>query len=428
MGKKVKLLEKTSKAFLLAGLALTVFSSIILYFYTKSLLQDQVEESLYSTEARVVDAIKNENIVFSLPPVTEIKKVKSVGVETLKDTIIYDPSQDEMEKFHELSTYEEIDGEIYQITVRNLVVESGDILIAIVLSYVFIFVLAFLFLFFFNTSRSIKLWSPFFKNLEQMKKFSISSNEELKLVDSDVLEFSELKEEIELLTTKVRNDYQNLKQFTEDVSHEMQTPLAIIQAKIDNIINEHNINDKQFEQISSIQNDIQRLKHLNQRITLLTKIDNNQFVRVEAINITKLLADKIENFKELEINYIKLHSENDLIVSMDIYLADILINNLISNAIKHSPKGKNISVEVNKNILMISNYGERALLHPEKLFLRFYREVNSIRSTGLGLAIVKKICELYGFEISYHFKDSEHIFEVDFKSKAVKVDKTNSEN
>lgn len=73
---------------------------------------------------------------------------------------------------------------------------------------------------------------------------------------------------------------------------------------------------------------------------------------------------------------------------------------------------------------MISNHGEKVLLHPEKLFLRFYREVNSIRSTGLGLAIVKKICELYGFEISYHFKDSEHIFEVDFKSKAVKVDKT----
>ncbi len=422
----MKLLKKTSKAFLLTGLALTVFSSIILYFYTKSLLQDQVEESLYSTEARVVDALKNHKVVSSLSPVTEIKTVNTIRPETLKDTIIYDPSQDEMEKFHELSTYEEIDGKIYQITIRNLVVESGDILIAIVLSYVFIFVLAFLFLFFFNTSRSIKLWSPFFKNLEQMKKFSVSSNEELELVDSDVLEFSELKEEIHLLTTKVRSDYQNLKQFTEDVSHEMQTPLAIIQAKIDNIINEHNINDKQFEQISSIQKDIQRLKHLNQRITLLTKIDNNQFIKVEAVNFTKLLADKIENFKELEIDYISLHSENDLIVSMDIYLAEILINNLISNAIKHSSKGKKISVDVNENSLMMSNYGERALLHPEKLFLRFYREVNSIRSTGLGLAIVKKICNLYGFEITYHFKDSEHIFKVDFKSKAVKIDKTNS--
>lgn len=415
MGKKIKLLEKTSKAFLLTGLVLTILSSIVLYFYTKKLLQDQVEESLYSTEARVVDALMDDQPVFSVSPVIEVRKVDKTGKKILKDTVIYDPSQDEMEEFRELSTYENIGGQLYHITIRDLVVESGDILVAIIISYILIFVLSVLFLFFFNTNRNIKLWNPFFKNLEQMKKFSISSLEELQLVDSDILEFSELKEEIQLLTSKVRNDYQNLKQFTEDVSHEMQTPLAIIQAKIDNIINEHTINDKQFEQISSIQKDIQRLKHLNQRITLLTKIDNNQFVKVEEVNITKLLTDKIENFKELEIDYIVLHSENDLVVAMDSYLAEILINNLLSNAIKHNAKERNISVDIKENNLLISNYGLNALLHPERLFQRFYREVNSVKSTGLGLAIVKKICDLYGFTIRYNFRDSQHIFEVDFK-------------
>ncbi len=394
---------------------LTVLSSIILYFYTKSLLQDQVEESLYSTEARVVDALKNDQIVLSFPPITQLKKVQHIRPEILKDTIIYDPSQDEMEAFRELSTYKEIKGQIYKITVRNLVVESEDILVAIVFSNITIFVLAFLFLFFFNTTKNIKLWSPFFTNLEQMKKFSLSSNEEIQLVDSDVLEFSELKDEILLLTSKVKNDYENLKQFTENVSHEMQTPLAIIQAKIDNIINEHDINDKQFEQISSIQKDIQRLKHLNQRVTILTKIDNNQFVKVENVNITKLLEEKIENFKELEINYISLNSKNDLIASMDIYLADILINNLISNAIKHNFEEKDISITTENKTLVISNYGQNELLHPEKLFLRFYREVNSVQSSGLGLAILKKICDLYKFDLSYSFSENQHSFTLVFK-------------
>jgi signal transduction histidine kinase len=394
---------------------LTVLSSIVLYFYTKSLLQDQVEESLYSTEARVVDALKNDQIVLSFPPITQLKKVQHIRPEILKDTIIYDPSQDEMEAFRELSTYKEIKGQIYKITVRNLVVESEDILVAIVFSNITIFVLAFLFLFFFNTTKNIKLWNPFFKNLEQMKKFSLSSNEEIQLVDSDVLEFSELKDEILLLTSKVKNDYENLKQFTENVSHEMQTPLAIIQAKIDNIINEHDINDKQFEQISSIQKDIQRLKHLNQRVTILTKIDNNQFVKVENVNITKLLEEKIENFKELEINYISLNSKNDLIASMDIYLADILINNLISNAIKHNFEEKEISITTENKTLVISNYGQNELLHPEKLFLRFYREVNSVQSSGLGLAILKKICDLYKFDLSYSFSENQHSFTLVFK-------------
>ena len=394
---------------------MAVLSSIALYFYTKGLLQDQEEESLYSTEARVVNALKNDQTVLSFPPVSEIKKVQHIRPEILKDTIIYDPSQDEMEEFRELSTYKKINGQTYQITVRYLVVESKDILIAIVFSNIAIFVLAFLFLFYFNTTKNIKLWSPFFKNLEQMKKFSLSSNEELQLVDSDVLEFSELKEEILLLTSKVRNDYEKLKQFTEDVSHEMQTPLAIIQAKIDNIINDHSINDKQFSQVSSIQKDIQRLKHLNHRITLLTKIDNNQFIRVEEVNITKLLEEKIENFKELEIDYISLSSKNELIASMDVYLADILINNLISNAIKHSSQEKNISIISENKTLIISNYGQKALQHPEMLFLRFYREVNSMQSSGLGLAIVKKICDLYNFDLSYNFSENQHSFTVVFK-------------
>ncbi len=414
MAKKSKLITKTSKTFLFTGLILAIISSVSLYFYTKSLLQDQVEESLYSTEARVVNALKTKKTIFSIPPVTEIVKVKTRQREILKDTIIYDQSQDEMEQFRELSTYENIDGQLYQITVRNLVVESGDILIAIVVAIVLILILSFLFLFIFNTNSNKKLWSPFFKNLEQMKKFSLSSNEQLQLVDSDILEFSELKEEIFTLTSKVKSDYQNLKQFTEDVSHEMQTPLAIIQAKIDNIINEHAINDKQFEQVSSIQKDIQRLKQLNQKITILTKIDNNQFNRVERVNFTKLIEEKIENFQEMEIDYLQLFSKNELTVSMDLNLADILINNLISNAIKHSVNKKNISIIAENNKLVISNYGEKALLHPEKLFQRFYREVNSMQSSGLGLAILKKICDLYGFEIFYKFENLEHFFEIDF--------------
>lgn len=414
MGKKIKLIKKTSKTFLLTGLVLAVLSTIVLYFYTKNLLQEEVEEVLYSTEARVVDALKKDRILFSLPPVTEIKEVENLRPEILKDTAIYDPSQDEMETFRELSTFININGKNYQVTIRNLVVESKDILLAIVISNITIFVLAFLFLFYFNTARNIQIWRPFFKNLEEMKKFSLSSQKPLELEDSDVLEFSELKKEISSLTNKVRTDYENLKQFTENVSHEIQTPLAIIQAKIDNIINEPTINNKQFEQVSSIQKDIQRLKQLNKRITILTKIDNNQFVKIERVNLTDLINEKIKNFKELEINNLFHISETKLSVLMDPFLADILVNNLISNAIKYTKKEARIEIITNECTLVISNSGGHELIHPEKLFLRLYREDNNTQSTGLGLAIVKKICDNYEFNISYVFKTQQHYFTINF--------------
>jgi len=411
---KTNLIRKTSKTFLLTGLVLTILSCIALYFYTKNLLQEEIEEELYSTEARVSNALEHHKIVYSLPPVTEIKKVSSLRPELLKDTLIYDPSQDEMELFRELSTYKKIQDEFYHITIRTLVVESESILLAIVISNISLFVLAFIFLFYFNTTRNLKIWQPFFDNLDAMKKFSITSKEPILLAESDVLEFSELKDQIEFLTTKVKVDYDNLKQFTENISHEIQTPLAIIQAKIDNIINEHAINTKQFEQITSIQKDIQRLKQLNKKITTLTKIDNNQYDKIETLSLTQGIDDHIENYKELNIKNITHSSNGILWVRMDPFLADVLINNLVSNAIKHSSKDSSISIVTDKHSLMVFNSGTASLIHPEKLHLRFYRENTNNRSTGLGLAIVKKICDLYGYKLSYRFEKQQHVFSIDF--------------
>ena len=197
----------------------------------------EVEEELFSTKARVEAELSKGSGQFSLAPVVEVANVASLHAEILKDTIIYDPSQDEMEEFRELISFKEINGEKYKITVRNLIVESEDILIAIIFSYIIIILLVFAFLFYFNKSRNQRLWHPFFENLEAMKNFSLTSDETIPLVESDILEFSELKDEVALLTNKVRSDYKNLKQYTEDVSHELQTPLAIMQAKIENIIN-----------------------------------------------------------------------------------------------------------------------------------------------------------------------------------------------
>ncbi|MGV8993555.1 MAG: sensor histidine kinase [Flavobacterium sp.] len=418
MKQKTTLIQKTSKTFLITGLILAFLSCVALYFYTNDLLQREIEEELYSTEGRITDAISDHKTLFSLSPITEVTIVDSLKPESLKDTILFDPSQNEMELFRELSTYKRINNVNYHIVIRTLVVETDEIVMAIVLSNIAIFLLAFLFLLYFNKAQNLRLWKPFFYNINQMKQFSVTSTEPLVLVDSDILEFSELQTQIQELTNKVRVDYENLKQFTENISHEIQTPLAIIQAKIDNIINEHAINDKQFEQVSSIQKDIQRLKQLNKKITILTKIDNRQFANVEEVSISQLVNHKVEDYKELEImNIVHLSNEN-LVVQIDPFLAEILVTNLISNAIKHSLLNENIVIFTNSNSLLVSNPGEIAIQNPDKLHLRFYREQNNFKSTGLGLSIVQKICDLYGYTLSYKFENKQHIFSIVFGSQS----------
>ncbi len=413
--KKTTLIKKTSRTFLLTGILLAFVSCIALYFYTSNLLQQEIEEELHSTEGRITDAIRDHKIVYSLSPITEVTIVDSLQPESIKDTILFDPSQNEMELFRELSTYKRINNINYHIVIRTLVVETDEILMAIVFSNIAIFLLAFLFLFYFNKSQNLRIWKPFFDNINQMKEFSLTSKEQIELVDSDILEFSELQIQIKLLTNKVRVDYENLKQFTENISHEIQTPLAIIQAKIDNIINEHAINDKQFQQVSSIQKDIQRLKQLNKKITILTKIDNHQFINVEEVSISQLVNDKVADYKELEIKNIVHLADDNLVVKIDPYLAEMLVNNLISNAIKHSLQNENIVIFTNRNSIIVSNPGEIAIKNPDNLHLRFYREKNNFKSTGLGLSIVQKICDLYGYKMTYKFENNQHIFSILFQ-------------
>lgn len=412
--KKTQLLREASTTFLGISAVLMIAGTVILYFYTKSLLGEEVEEDLYSTESRIENSLQNNNAPFSLFPAMEAKKTSELLQSSLKDTVIYDPYQEEDELFRELITYKSINGSFYKITVRNLVVESNEILVGIVITYFFIFSTAFLFLFYFNNKRNKKLWAPFFKNLEEIKNFSITSSIPPHFEESHILEFTELNKQISLLMNKVKDDYENLKQFTEDVSHEIQTPLAIMQAKIENLINEQGITEMEYEQFSSIQKDIQRLKQFNKRLTLLTKIDNNQFILTENVNINKAVQKNIEDFKELSPTKIEFYSDNELMAIMDPYLSEILCTNLVSNAIKHTKSDEPIKIAIQGNVLTVSNYGQNALKYPAKLFQRFYREAKNVQSSGLGLAIVKKICDLYGFSTDYDFQENRHIFKITF--------------
>ena len=413
--KQVPLIRKTSQGFLIWSVILMLLSSIALYFYVRKILQQEVEEDLFSSKARVEKILQLTEVLTSIPPIIEITPVQQLGVERLKDTIIYDPSQDEMEEFRELSSYENINGKYYRITIRNLIVDTNDILFAIIFSYILIIFLVIVFQFFLNRLTNIRIWAPFLLNLEAMKKFSVSSNEPIPFIESEIIEFAELHSQISQLTKKVRNDYLNLKQYTENMSHELQTPLAIIQAKIENIINGDNLSDTQFNQLSSIQTDIQRLTQMNRRLTLLTKIENNQFLNVQSINITNLISETITNFQEISTTKIKHEWGTVCDTKMDPYLAEVLCNNLLSNAIKYSPENGLIHITTKGKILSISNMGTKALENPDKLYSRFYRESDAVKSTGLGLAIVKRICDLYNFKIDYQFESEHHIFIIHFK-------------
>ncbi|MFD2832503.1 sensor histidine kinase [Christiangramia antarctica] len=416
---------------MITSIIIMILSGIALYLYTRSLLENEIEEELYSNKDRVERLLEKNPDLVGIPPIMMAEKTEIPQDNELIDTLIYDPLQDEIELFKQLSGTKNINGQQYKITVRAMVIESEDILFAIVFTFMVIIFLGFIFLFYLNKSRNEKLWRPFFINLNKLKEFSVKADKPLNFEESEILEFHELNREMESLTAKIQTDYRNLRQFTEDVSHEMQTPLAIMQAKIETLINDQKINESQYEQLSSLQGDIQRLKQLNKRLILLAKIDNNQFTAKETISINEIIQQVIENFRELIQTRIIFVENSKISVVMDKTLAVILFNNLLANAVKHNVDNHAVEVIIEGNNCSIINDGNVALKQPESIFERFYKESKKADSTGLGLSIVKKICDYYRFGPSYSFRTStetdtaiktqreltsqgQHIFSVDF--------------
>ena len=189
-----------------------------------------------------------------------------------------------------------------------------------------------------------------------------------------------------------------------------------MQAKLENFLNESSVTDEQFNQLSSLQKDIQRLGKLNKKLVFLTNLENKSIGETEAIDLNVLVRETVEDFKELSALPIEFVENKQTVVQADRELIQVLVNNLISNAIKYYDGDCGIHIEIDENSFLINNPGNHELEHSDKLYNRFYKANNNSKvGSGLGLAIVKKICDLYSYHLTYTYKENCHHFEVKFR-------------
>ena len=259
---------------------------------------------------------------------------------------------------------------------------------------------------------------PFNLTLEQIQKFSLKdSDQKIVFPRSGVKEFKRLNQFLSEMTKKVQSDYRSLKEFSENASHEFQTPIAVIQSKLELLLGDESLTEQQIEQVSYIQNAIRRLSNLSNSLALLTKIDNNEFSNVSELDLSEILSGMLEEFREL-MDLKQIETETDLSsgvkLEADKVLVEILLTNLINNAIRHNWEEGKIKLSLTNASLLISNSGPELSIKPDDLFRRFKKSNQSAQSLGLGLAIVKKICDFYGYEIKYELKEGFHTIQIDF--------------
>jgi len=341
--------------------------------------------------------------------------------QTLSDTLLFVGEEDEGVPFRQIKLSKIIDGKNYVIILRRSLIEKEDLITGITVLLGLVFFLIFLSLNLISYLGEKKWWKPFYETLHKLSNFNLAQKEEIIFNHSGIDEFNKLNESLEKLTEKMRSDFNNLKEFSENAAHEMQTPLAIIRSKLDVMIQDASLNENQFNSIRSLYDAVNRLDRLNKSLNLLTKIENQEFTQKENVNITQLITRQLDNLKELiESKSLQIHSdiEESIFIWINPFIADALISNLLVNAIKHNLESGKILIELTREKLTIKNTGKPPQAATEKLFERFKKDNQTSDSPGLGLSIVKKICELNNLKLKYEFKQKFHVVTVESTPKS----------
>jgi signal transduction histidine kinase len=167
--------------------------------------------------------------------------------------------------------------------------------------------------------------------------------------------------------------------------------------------------------IKIIYDETNHISKLGNTLNLLTKIENQEFNNTERISTNAVIEKHIESISEVaRLKSLKIEKElsEQHILDIDPFLLDIVLKNLLRNALRYGSKEGPITVKTTVDSFSVSNYGPPLDEIPEKIFERFYRKNGTRASQGLGLSLVKKICDLNNLTISYKYTDSQHLFTI----------------
>ncbi len=267
-----------------------------------------------------------------------------------------------------------------------------------------------------NRRISRRLWQPFYRSLAQIKNFNLNQQAKLPFEPTNIAEFAELNASLDKLIDGNIAVYAQQKEFADNASHELQTPLSIVQSKLELLLQSQTLRDEQYKLIEEAVHALLRVGRINKNLLLLTKIENSQFTEKEDIDLSGLVEDTVLQFipfsqdKEQELQTSLLPGTR---VQGNRMLIEILLNNLMTNAIRHSPPRSPISIDLSGSSLVIANAGS-VPLDASQLFKRFSSASTQTPGTGLGLSLIQQVCNRYNWQVVYAYYNGRHIFSVRF--------------
>jgi len=251
------------------------------------------------------------------------------------------------------------------------------------------------------------LLAPLDKIIAHIKSVNSPTSFNYSHVKTYTEDFIYLQFTIQFLMRRIEKAFNTEREYIGNVSHELLTPISVIRSKLENIINEGNLTEKDMERVYESKRTLARLTSMVRSLLMLSRLDNGEYPRLDKINVKEIinsvlgeLSDRLEakglSVKvEWKTGRFYIDGNNELLFNM--------FYNLINNSIKYTDKG-GITIEAIEMGPIVTieikdtGAGIEAADIPH-IFTRFGKHDKEGEGFGLGLALVKKICDYHSIRI-----------------------------
>lgn len=403
----MKLIKQTYRFTFFWLIPVLISGTLFAFFMIKYIVYEEVDEFLTYEMDRIIKYHElNQELpedVYSLELIPNVRFDKPV----FKDTFLLETGDNEMVPYRELYFSINHKGQDFTLVLRQLLLGSDDVITGTIIIVSGILILIFGIIFLHLKYITSRLWKPFYDTLGILNKLNITDPVPV-FPNSGIDEFVSLNHTLTTLLKKIAGDYRNTKEFSENISHELQTHLASLRVNTEQLLNSGNLNEEMLIQVKKVHSTVLSLQQVQKSLFLLARINNREFNNVSTIRIDHLLNDSIDQFRELiDMRKIRLSlNTSECTVMMDPGLSNILINNIVKNSVKHNIDRGFINVELNADQLKIENCGTEFRADSLSLLKRF--EKGRKGNMGIGLSIVHQICSIYHFKMEYLISDQFH--------------------
>ncbi|MGL5731997.1 MAG: sensor histidine kinase [Bacteroidales bacterium] len=398
-------------------------------FYTAIIneINDEVDDSLEDySEMIITRKLAGESVpehdngtnnTFFIRKVTEEYMYSNLD-KRYSDSMIYIREKKETEPARILKTfYRNADDELLELTVLTPTIEKSDLKKAILEWILWLYLSLLILIVLINVGLIKHNMKPLYILLKWLDKYQMGGVNEPLNNSTDIVEFRKLNDAALRNAKRGEMLFEEQKQFIGNASHEIQTPIAICRNRLEMLLEDESLGEKQIGEVIKVIQTLDSITRLNKSLLLLSKIENHQFIEKESLCINTIVKNLLTDFEEA-YSYKNISTEvierERLEIVMNNALASVLITNLIKNAYVHNVEGGTIQIKITNGSLILANTGASEPLDSVRIFDRFYHTKKKENSSGLGLAIVESICKIEGFSCNYAYKDGLHQFFLHF--------------